>query len=81
MGVELHVHVQTVRYRIRQLRTLFGGTIDDPAGRFALAIALRIDPLVSREPTNAQSGASIRCVPTTDSNRNAFSDGVPGSAM
>ncbi|MFD6069000.1 helix-turn-helix domain-containing protein [Amycolatopsis lurida] len=51
IGVELHVHVQTVRYRIRQLRTLFGGTIDDPAGRFALAIALRIDPLVSREPT------------------------------
>ncbi|MFC9252893.1 PucR family transcriptional regulator [Amycolatopsis thailandensis] len=48
IGDELHVHVQTVRYRIRQLRTLFGGTIDDPAGRFALAIALRIDPLVTR---------------------------------
>ncbi|OXM54178.1 PucR family transcriptional regulator [Amycolatopsis alba] len=47
IGDELHVHVQTVRYRIRQLRTLFGGTIDDPAGRFALAIALRIDPLVT----------------------------------
>ncbi|MEU3624792.1 transcriptional regulator, CdaR [Amycolatopsis coloradensis] len=51
IGGELHIHVQTVRYRIRQLRTLFGGTIDDPAGRFALAIALRVDPLVSREPT------------------------------
>ncbi len=50
IGVELHVHVQTVRYRIRQLRTLFGDTIDDPAGRFALATALRVDPLVSREP-------------------------------
>ncbi|GAB3744808.1 PucR family transcriptional regulator [Amycolatopsis oliviviridis] len=47
IGDELHVHVQTVRYRIRQLRTLFGGTIDDPAGRFALAIALRIGPLVT----------------------------------
>ncbi|MEV6909247.1 helix-turn-helix domain-containing protein [Amycolatopsis sp. NPDC051071] len=57
IGVELHVHVQTVRYRIRQLRTLFGGTIDDPAGRFALATALRIDPLVSREPTNPPVGS------------------------
>ncbi|MEV7548169.1 helix-turn-helix domain-containing protein [Amycolatopsis sp. NPDC089917] len=47
IGDELHVHVQTVRYRIRQLRTLFGGTIDDPAGRFALGIALRIDPLIT----------------------------------
>lgn len=59
IGVELHVHVQTVRYRIRQLRDLFGGTIDDPAGRFALATALRIDPhvssLVSREPTKPRN--------------------------
>ncbi|SEP49001.1 PucR family transcriptional regulator [Amycolatopsis saalfeldensis] len=44
IGAELHVHVQTVRYRLRQLRDLFGGTIDDPAGRFALAIALRVFP-------------------------------------
>ncbi len=60
IGVELHVHVQTVRYRIRQLRELFGGTIDDPAGRFALATALRIDPhvssLASREPTKPGAG-------------------------
>ncbi|HKN54747.1 MAG TPA: helix-turn-helix domain-containing protein, partial [Amycolatopsis sp.] len=29
IGVRLHVHVQTVRYRLRQLRRLFGETIDD----------------------------------------------------
>lgn len=55
ISAELHVHVQTVRYRLRQLRTLFGSVIDDPAGRFALAIALRVHPHTAapnpREPT------------------------------
>ena len=37
----LHVHVQTVRYRLGQLRDLFGATIDQPEGRLELAIALR----------------------------------------
>lgn len=61
IGAELHVHVQTVRYRLRQLRTLFGSVIDDPAGRFALAIALRVHPHVStaapREPTKRESAS------------------------
>ncbi|WP_410657625.1 PucR family transcriptional regulator [Amycolatopsis sp. lyj-112] len=73
IGVELHVHVQTVRYRIRQLRTLFGGTIDDPAGRFALATALRIDPhvssLVSREPTNPPVGSERHVHPLRPDDR------------
>lgn len=46
----LHVHVQTVRYRVRQLRDLFGATVDDPEGRFSLAVALRILPLVESRP-------------------------------
>ena len=37
----LHVHPQTVRYRLRQLRGLFGARLDDPDGRFALLVALR----------------------------------------
>jgi hypothetical protein len=37
----LHVHPQTVRYRVAQLRELFGDTLDDPDARFELSLALR----------------------------------------
>ncbi|MBW3663414.1 MAG: helix-turn-helix domain-containing protein [Actinobacteria bacterium] len=37
----LHVHPQTVSYRLTQLRELFGAQLDDPAARFELEIALR----------------------------------------
>jgi hypothetical protein len=37
----LHVHPQTVRYRVGQLRELFGERLDDPDARFELALALR----------------------------------------
>jgi hypothetical protein len=37
----LHVHPQTVRYRLAQLRELFGDVLDDPDGRFELELALR----------------------------------------
>jgi PucR C-terminal helix-turn-helix domain len=37
----LHVHPQTVRYRMGQLREHFGDRLDDPDARFALALALR----------------------------------------
>jgi hypothetical protein len=40
----LHVHVQTVRYRLGQLRDLLGEALDDPAARLELALALRIRP-------------------------------------
>jgi DNA-binding PucR family transcriptional regulator len=35
------VHPQTVRYRLRRLRDLFGATLEDPDRRFELEIALR----------------------------------------
>jgi hypothetical protein len=38
----LHVHVQTVRYRLGQLRDLLGDALDDPVARMELALALRI---------------------------------------
>jgi PucR C-terminal helix-turn-helix domain len=38
----LHVHVQTVRYRLGQLRELLGPVLDDPGGRLELALALRV---------------------------------------
>lgn len=37
----LHVHAQTVRYRVAQLRELFGDELDDPAARYELLLALR----------------------------------------
>jgi hypothetical protein len=38
---ELHVHPQTVRYRLARLREQFGATLDDPDARFELELALR----------------------------------------
>jgi PucR C-terminal helix-turn-helix domain len=37
----MHVHPQTVRYRLRQIDELFGGDLHEPEGRFELEIALR----------------------------------------
>jgi hypothetical protein len=57
----LHVHPQTVRYRLAQLRELLGDTLDDPVARLELALALRAlavraDP--AAEPVDADEGAS-----------------------
>jgi PucR C-terminal helix-turn-helix domain len=41
----LHVHPQTVRYRLAGLRDAFGGALDDPTARLELAVALRTCPL------------------------------------
>lgn len=38
---ELHVHAQTVRYRLDQLRELFGDDLEDPGARFELSLAVR----------------------------------------
>jgi hypothetical protein len=37
----LHVHPQTVRYRLAQLRDRFGEALEDPDARFELQLALR----------------------------------------
>lgn len=41
MAAALHVHPQTVRYRVARLRELLGDQLDDPDARFELEIALR----------------------------------------
>jgi hypothetical protein len=38
---ELHVHPQTVRYRLARLRECFGSTLDEPDARFELELAMR----------------------------------------
>lgn len=40
VAAELHVHPQTVRYRMGQLRDLYGNQLDDPATIFDLLLAV-----------------------------------------
>jgi hypothetical protein len=40
----LHVHPQTVRYRLAGLRDTLGPVLDDPTARLELALALRLPP-------------------------------------
>ncbi len=42
VAADLGVHPQTVRYRLRQLRELFGTRLEDPEARFELSLALRV---------------------------------------
>lgn len=41
VAAELHVHPQTVRYRVNRLRELLGDQLEDPDGRFEIEVALR----------------------------------------
>ena len=41
VAAAIGVHPQTVRYRVRQLRDLFGERLEDPEARFELSLALR----------------------------------------
>jgi hypothetical protein len=41
IAADLDVHPQTVRYRLKQLRELFGDRLEDPDARFELSLALR----------------------------------------
>lgn len=41
IAAALHVHPQTVRYRLGRLRECFGSALDDPEDRFELALVLR----------------------------------------
>jgi hypothetical protein len=48
----LHVHPQTVRYRLRQITELFGDGLSDPESRFTLQVALRVRRLVATTPAS-----------------------------
>jgi DNA-binding PucR family transcriptional regulator len=41
MASALHLHPQTVRYRVARLRELLGEQLDEPDARFELEVALR----------------------------------------
>ncbi|MGH3824474.1 MAG: PucR family transcriptional regulator [Pseudonocardiaceae bacterium] len=53
---ELHVHQQTVRYRLGRLRELFGPALDDPGTRAALLLALAWGPAVTVPDPLPQQG-------------------------
>jgi DNA-binding PucR family transcriptional regulator len=59
----LHVHPQTVRYRLNGLREAFGdGVLDDPAARLELALALQAATALSRRVPGAgedEASASV----------------------
>jgi hypothetical protein len=57
MATELHVHPQTVRYRMAQLRELFGPVLDDPGSRATLLIALAWGPPAQEEPPGGPGGS------------------------
>jgi PucR C-terminal helix-turn-helix domain len=45
-ALRLHVHPQTIRYRLRQVSELFGDALTDPDARFRLLLALRVRGLL-----------------------------------
>ncbi|EFL36857.1 regulatory protein [Streptomyces viridochromogenes DSM 40736] len=49
VAVRLHIHPQTVRYRLRQLEKLFGDALHDPEARLDLILALRAEALDTRQ--------------------------------
>lgn len=55
---DLHVHVQTVRYRVERLRELLGDVIDDPAARLELAVATHAVQRRSAVAEAATAGAA-----------------------
>jgi DNA-binding PucR family transcriptional regulator len=56
IAAALHVHPQTVRYRITRLRELLGDALDSPEGRFELELALRVRSAVGAGIYSATGG-------------------------
>ncbi|POX38987.1 hypothetical protein C3486_20430 [Streptomyces sp. Ru73] len=56
VAARLGVHPQTVRYRLRQLRDLWGEDLDDPDRRFALELVLRARRLRERAAEASAGG-------------------------
>jgi DNA-binding PucR family transcriptional regulator len=60
-GGQPHVHPQTVRYRLTQLKESLGDRFTDPEARFGLALVLRAMRLRDRAArTDDRAGRSSR---------------------
>ncbi|WP_055711630.1 PucR family transcriptional regulator [Streptomyces torulosus] len=53
VAARLHIHPQTVRYRLRQLEKLFGDALHDPDARLDLILALRAESLGDQDAAAA----------------------------
>ncbi|RAY16972.1 PucR family transcriptional regulator [Actinomadura craniellae] len=53
LSTHLHVHPQTVRYRLRKLEELFGDRIQDPGWRFDMQLVLRSQVLLKKQRGSA----------------------------
>jgi hypothetical protein len=60
VAAELHVHRQTVRYRLGRLRELFGPDLDDPAFRRKLLLAVGWQPADRENAASAPPPAQRR---------------------
>jgi len=60
VAAALHVHPQTVRYRLARLRELFGEQLDDPDCRFELELALRVAENTSADGDRPVSEEKLR---------------------
>jgi len=56
MAERLHVHPQTVRYRMRKLERALDGQLSDPDARFAIEAVLRATRLRDRAASDVRSG-------------------------
>ena len=63
----LHVHPQTVRYRIKQFEQAFGDRLSDPEARFTLELALRVMRLRQRASRQATRKRRGHATPPTES--------------
>ncbi|MDK1474719.1 helix-turn-helix domain-containing protein [Streptomyces sp. 549] len=57
---QLHVHPQTVRYRLRQLEKLFGDRLRDPESRFTLEVALRAESVARPDEAGRPAARRLR---------------------
>ncbi|MEU6251050.1 helix-turn-helix domain-containing protein [Streptomyces sp. NPDC047043] len=56
VAARLHIHPQTVRYRLRQLEKLFGDALHGPGTRLDLILALRAEELRADQETPSTQG-------------------------
>jgi hypothetical protein len=76
VAAQLHVHPQTVRYRMGQVRELFGDRLDDPRTVRDLILVLPLDPATDRRPAVAAAQDKPHGVsaPTDRSERRTLSE-------
>jgi hypothetical protein len=64
VAADLHIHPQTVRYRMTQLHDLFGPALDDPTTRARMTLALAWETKVPEPPGKAvRPSAHRRALP------------------